>query len=135
MRLNNFILFSLVLDYATDYRSVYDETASVTEWFTLGIYLNLPPTKLDIINADYRFQTEQAQREMISLWMKTGNATWSSLLHALSKMGLRGLGKDIVIRKGWCMITVHIVTRVSVYNITNVMTIALPIFTTRHSNG
>ena len=135
MRLNICIHFSLVLDYGTDYRSVYDETASVTEWFTLGLYLNLPPAELEIINADYRFQTKQARRELLSLWLKTGNATWSNLIHALSKMGLRGLGKDIVIRKGWGMITVHIVTKVSVYNITNVMTTALPIFTTRHSNG
>ena len=115
MTLNICILFSLVLDYGTDYLSVYDETASVTEWFTLGLYLNLPPAELEIINADYRFQTKQARRELLNLWLKTGNATWSNLIHALSKMGLRGLGKDIVIRKGWGMITVHIVTKVSVY--------------------
>ena len=118
-----------------DYLSVHEETASVTKWFTLGLYLNLSPAKLEIINADYCFQTEQAQRKMLTLWLKTGNATWSCLIHALSKMGLRALGRKIVIRKGWGMISVHIVTRVIVYNITNVMTIVLLIFTTRHSNG
>ena len=101
----------IVLDYGTDYLSVYDETASVTEWFTLGLHLRVPPTELEVINADYRFQTKQARREMLSLWLKTGNATWSCLIHALSKMGLRTLGKSIVTRKGWAMISAHIVTR------------------------
>ena len=80
--------------------SVYDDTASVTEWFTLGLYLNVPPAQLEVINADYRFQTKQARREMLTLWLKTGKATWSCLICALSKMGLRTLGKDIVAKRG-----------------------------------
>ena len=98
---NYFVLFSLVLDYGADYSFVYEETASVTEWFTLGLYLNILLTKLDIINADYRFQTEHARREMLAVWLKSGNATFSSLCHALIKMGMRTLGNNIANRRGW----------------------------------
>ena len=97
----------IVLDYGLDYLSVYDETSSVTEWFTLGLHLKVSPTELDIINADYHFQTKQARREMLSLWLKTGNATWSCLIRALSKMGLQTLGKNIVARKGWGIFSVQ----------------------------
>ena len=101
-KITNFVLFSyIVLDYKADYLSVYHETASVVEWFTLGLYLNLSPTELEIINADFRFQSKPARREMLAVWLKTGKATWSRLIHALSQMGLRSLGEDIANRKGW----------------------------------
>ena len=96
----DFILLSLVLDYGADYLSVYDDTASVIEWYTLGLYLNLPSIELEIINTNYRFQCKEARREMLAVWLKTGSATWSCLIHALSKMGLRTLGKSIANRRG-----------------------------------
>ena len=101
MKLITLSFSHIVLDYEADYLSVYDETASVVEWFTLGLYLKLSPTKLEIINNDFRFQSKQARREMLAVWLKTGNATWLCLIRALSKMGLRSLGKDIANRKGW----------------------------------
>ena len=91
----------IVLDYNADFLSVFDETASVVEWFTLGLYLKLSPTKLELINADFPFQSKTARREMLAHWLKTGNATWSCLFRALSKIGLSSLGKDIANRRGW----------------------------------
>ena len=91
----------IVLEYEEDFLSVFDETASVVEWFTLGLHLKLSPTELEVINADFRFQNKAARREMLARWLKTGNATWSCLFCALSKMGLRSLGKDIANRRGW----------------------------------
>ena len=94
------LCFSLiVLDDEADYLSVFHETESVIEWFTLGLYLNLPLTKLKKIDADYRFN-EERRREMLAVWIKTGTATWSTLFCALNKMGLRSLGKDIANRRG-----------------------------------
>ena len=101
MKLITLSFSRVVLDHEADYLSLYDETASVVEWFTLGLYLKLSPTELNIINADFRFQSKQARREMLAIWLKTGKATWSCLIRALSQMGLRSLGKDIANRKGW----------------------------------
>ena len=88
------------LNYEADLLSVYEETSSVAEWFTLGLYLKLSPARLNIISADYRF-SDEARQKMLSVWLQTGSATWSGLLRALSKMGLRSLGKEIANRKGW----------------------------------
>ena len=90
-----------VLDYKADYLSVYHETSSVVEWFSLGLYLKLSHPTLEVINADCHFQSKPARREMLAVWLKTGKATWSCLIRALSKMGLRSLGEDIANRRGW----------------------------------
>ena len=89
-----------VLDYEGDYSTVVDEVR-VDEWYTLGLNLKLSPTELDMINKDHRSDCRHALRKMLSVWLRTGNATWSSLFHALSKMGLRSLGKDIAESQGW----------------------------------
>ena len=106
MKLTTLFFSHIALNYEADLLSVYDETASVAEWFTLGLYLKLSPARLEIINADFRFNDE-ARRNMLSFWLQTGSATWSNLLHALSKMGLTSLGKEIANRKGWYKISVH----------------------------
>ena len=99
-------LFVIVLDPEADYFCVLDEIASVAEWFTLGLYLELPRAELEMIAADYHFSKE-ARSKMLHMWLQTGNATWSSLFHALIKMGLRTLGKNIANRRGWGMTSVH----------------------------
>ena len=91
----------ILLDYEADFLSVYEETASVVEWFSLGLYLQLSPPTLEIINADCHFRSTPARREMLAVWLKTGKATWSCLIRALSKIGLRSLGEDIANRRGW----------------------------------
>ena len=95
-----FVFSNVVLDFDSDFLSVFEETASVAEWFTLGLYMKVPPSELERINADFRF-SKRALRETLSIWLKTGNATWSTLVHALSKIGLRSLGRNISTRKGW----------------------------------
>ena len=92
--------FLTVLDPEADYFCVHDEVTSVAQWFTLGLNLKLPFAKLEMIAADYRF-SEEARSKMLHVWLQTGNATWSSLFGALSKMGMRNLGKNIANRRGW----------------------------------
>ena len=77
------------------------EEVRVTEWFTLGLNLKLSPTELEMIKADNRLDCRNALSEMLSFWLRTGSATWSSLFHALSRMGMRSLGKDIAESQGW----------------------------------
>ena len=82
--------------------SVFHETSSVVQWYTLGLYLRLPPCELDRINVDYRFNRE-CLLQMLSTWLKTGTATWPSLVGALTKMGQSDLAKKIAKKKGVCV--------------------------------
>ena len=92
----------VVLDYEKDFHAVYEETASVAQWFTLGLYLRIAPSKLEQIKADYRFSHEGLQ-QVLSAWLKTGDATWLSLVCALKKMGHSDMASKIGRKKGTCI--------------------------------
>ena len=88
-----------VLDPEKDLLALYQETASVVQWFTLGLYLGIASYKLEKISVDYRFNDEYLQ-QMLSAWLKTGAATWLSLARALKKIGQSDLANQIVKKKG-----------------------------------
>ena len=92
----------IVLDSEKDLLAVYQETASVVQWFTLGLYLGIAGYKLEKISVDYRFNYEYLQ-QMLSAWLKTGAATWLSLVRALKKIGQSDLANQIANKKGVCM--------------------------------
>ena len=96
----NYLFIYVVLDYEADYLSIVEETEQVAEWFTLGVYLKLPHSELEMIRADFPLSCKEAKREMLYAWLKQGCATWSSLIRALSKIGFRSLGKKIATRQG-----------------------------------
>ena len=89
----------LVLDYKKDYSAVYAETSCVVEWFALGSLLEVMSYKLEQINADYRF-SHDGLTQMLSAWLKSGRATWFSLVRALRKMGRCELATKIAMKKG-----------------------------------
>ena len=96
------LLVCVVLDYKKDLFSVCEETASVVQWFTLGLYLKIAPYELERISVDYRFNREGLQR-MLSAWLNTGAATWLSLVRALKKIGQSDLANQIAKKKGACV--------------------------------
>ena len=81
---------------------MYEETASVVQWFTLGLYLKLAPSELERISVDYHFNHEGLQ-QMLGVWLKTGDATWHSLVCALKNMGQSDLASKIARKKGVCV--------------------------------
>ena len=81
---------------------MFDETASVVQWYTFGLYLSVRPCELEIINLECRFNREGLAR-MLSAWLKTGEATWLSLVCALRKMGQSDLASKIARKKGMCV--------------------------------
>ena len=91
-----------VFDHEKDFHAVYEETASVVQWFTLDLYLRLAPSELERISVDYHFNREDLQ-QMLSAWLKTGEATWLSLVCELSKMGKSDLASKIARKKGVCV--------------------------------
>ena len=82
---------------------MYTETYSVVaQWFTLGIFLQVKPHELKRIQVDYRL-SEDGLREMLTTWLKNGNATWFSLVHALKKMGQAAMATKIARKNGTCV--------------------------------
>ena len=83
------------------------ETVSIVQWVTLGLYLNIAPYKLERISVDCRSNLECLQ-QMLSVWLKSGAATWLSLVCALKKIGQSDLAKEIAKKKGVCVcVCVH----------------------------
>ena len=74
-----------------------DETANLTDWFTLGIYLELP--RQDLLHIDRQFSSEGPRRcriELFHLWTKTTpDASWKQLEAALERMGEKALADQI----------------------------------------
>ena len=94
----------VVLDYEKDFFSVFEETASVVHWYTLGLYLRMMPSELERINLECHFNYE-GLAQMLSVWLKTGHATWLTLVRALSKIGQNNLAIKIANKKGKCLCT------------------------------
>ena len=80
---------------------MYEATADVVQWYTLGLFLNVKPSELERINYDYRF-SKDGLKKMLSIWLQGGQATWSSLISALFKMGERTLAFRIAGSRGGC---------------------------------
>ena len=98
----HFYLHTIVLQYEKDYFSVYEATSSVVQWYALGSLLKVAPCELERIDADYRF-SHDGLVHMLSAWLKSGDATWLSLVHALRKIGQSVLASKIARDKGVCV--------------------------------
>ena len=66
----------------SDLVPVLEATVEVTDWKTLGLTLGLPVHVLNTIRRDGCDETDRKQK-MISRWLDTGVASWSSLVKAL----------------------------------------------------
>ena len=76
--------------------TVWRATYTITDWYTLGLELHIPPDVLDKIQID--FQTVSVRhRNMLKHWLKTGSATWLALSNALMSplVDQKGLANDI----------------------------------------
>ena len=76
----------------------FDETANLTEWFTLGTCLKLP--RQDLLHIEHQFGRSEGPRrcriELFHLWIKvTHDASWEQLVAALKRMGEKTLADQI----------------------------------------
>ena len=66
--------------------NVMTAVKDVTRWFDLGLYLELPESKLKIVATQYG--SEDGKREMLSTWLKFDpKASWEKLACALTAIG------------------------------------------------
>ena len=69
--------------------SFLEQTADVTEWYMLGVYIDVPREDLSHIEKEYSSQgSARCRAELFNVWMKrTPNASWELIAAALEKLG------------------------------------------------
>ena len=70
----------------------------VTDWHTLGIYLDIPVYELDKIRQQFLAAEgiERCKSEMVHLWLKTTvNASWADVAVALEKLNQIVLANEV----------------------------------------
>ena len=66
-----------------DFSDVISATRTVVNWFTLGIFLKIDFEQLEKIEKDYPGCHDRCRQKMLSIWIRSGNATWSILVNVL----------------------------------------------------
>ena len=76
--------------------------ASVADWFTLGIFLRIPHSQLEIIEsgclvASSARRIRRLLSDMLAEWIQNHQeeAKWSNLVYALSAIGKRAVARKI----------------------------------------
>ena len=79
------------------------------DWFSLGLVLEIPHSKLHIIESDcpvaQKGRTMRLLSEVLVEWIQNHpeEATWSTLVHALSAIGMRPAARRIAHQYGMCI--------------------------------
>ena len=77
--------------------SFLEETAEITDWYMLGLYMGVPPKDLAQIEKQSSSQgSARCRAELFGVWMKrTQNASWELIAAALGKLGETVLAEKI----------------------------------------
>ena len=67
------------------FKDLVNELQEVTDWLALGVYLGLEMATLMSVKKD-RLRTHECRRNMLGIWMKEQEATWSKVVQALVQM-------------------------------------------------
>ena len=69
-------------------------------WFSVGLFLKISYSKLDIIRKDNRDQSSDCLREMLATWLQSGEASTAEIVHALRSSGRSTLAKKMAVKHG-----------------------------------
>jgi len=75
------------------------ELQKVTDWFTLGVFLEVPTPLLKAIMNDWS-DTDQCKLEMLIAWSNQETPTWPRVISALGEMGMTELALEIAHKYG-----------------------------------
>ena len=72
-----------------------DATASLVDWFKLGVLLKIPLSSIEDIAASCK-NVMEAKGRMLSLWLNSDpDASWEKLADAVRKIGYAQLSQEI----------------------------------------
>jgi len=75
------------------------ELQKVTDWFTLGVFLEVPTPVLKAIMKDWS-DTDQCKLEMLIAWSNQETPTWPRVISALGEIGMTELALEIAHKYG-----------------------------------
>ena len=88
-------LLSPAADAVLSVKNLFNVTKEVTNWYTLGLQLDIPTHKLQNIQHDHR-TLENSKHEMLHFWVHSDpEASWGKLATAVEKMEFRRISKRI----------------------------------------
>ena len=78
-------------------KNLSSELTTITNWYQLGLYLNLQTHELNKIQQDHAHQGNDRQMVgMLSLWLRrTPNATWGDVVSSLQRMRENRVAENI----------------------------------------
>ena len=78
-------------------KNLSSELTTITNWYLLGLYLNLQTHDLSKIQQDHAHHGNDRQMlEMLALWLRrTPNATWEDVVSALKQMEENRVAENI----------------------------------------
>ena len=98
MLLSAFILFAGKI---TDLRDLMNETSTVTQWYLLGIYLEVDLPTLAAIKADHEDTKDRRTHTLIQWWNRvTPTCSWSAVVKALVGIGRGNLASQLAEKHG-----------------------------------
>lgn len=82
-----------------------NELREVVNWSTLGLNLSIPFYELRRIQSKYGLDINGLM-EMLDIWLKSGHASWISLLQALKVCGFYSLARRLSVKYGMLIYTI-----------------------------
>ena len=76
-----------------------NELTEVSNWIPLGLTLGLKISTLEAIERE-RITIGERRTQMLIEWQKQATPTWSAVLQALVKMGIRSLASQLAQKHG-----------------------------------
>jgi len=67
----------------------------VTDWYHLGIFLDIQHAKLDVIQTNHPNNDQRQKTEMLNVWLDQKDASWKELCNALNKLQLNTVARKI----------------------------------------
>ena len=75
------------------------ELQEVNDWVTFGLYLGIKICRLRAIQEKCQ-KIEEGRTQMLEEWQKIVTPTWSAIVQALVKIGMRRLASELAQKHG-----------------------------------
>ena len=85
---------------AAELADLVNELQDVSEWLPFGLNLGIEMPRLQAIKVDCPTLGE-CRTQMLNEWQKNVTPTWSAVVQALDKIGMRRLASELTQKYGW----------------------------------
>ena len=101
-------LHNISLTAINNLREVLSDVNEVAaNWFTVGLFLNVPYSKLQVVKKNFS-DCEECLREMLAVWLKGTEASPAALVQALRAAGSVALARKLAVKHGETRISGYI---------------------------